>query len=129
MAGEKLNLYNQRLSGPVDNEASSCISCHSSAYAAPGGSPSTMGTNVPASFGFDGMCLEYSLDNAAYFQNQLPPQHFPGGRFPDAFSLDTSLQLEVAFDQYGRFVTSNAPLKCDDNTINQVVPTHHGGSH
>jgi hypothetical protein len=127
--GGKLNLYNQRLSGPVDNEASSCISCHSSAYAAPHGAPSTMGTNVPASFGFDGMCQQYSLDNAAYFQNQIPPQHFPGGRFPDSMSLDTSLQLEVAFDQYGRFATDGAPLKCDDDTINQVAPPRRGGSH
>jgi hypothetical protein len=128
--GEKLNLYNQRLSGPVDNEASSCISCHSSAYAAPPGSPSTMGTNVPNSFGFDGMCQQYSLDNASYFQNQLPPQHFPGGRFPDSINLDTSLQLEVAFDQYGTFVSKGKPVECDDKKINQVVPNKpRDGSH
>ncbi len=115
-----------RLAGPVDNPQSSCVSCHGSAYAAPNGAPSTMATNVPPSFGFDGMCIQFSLDNAAYFQNQQPPQHFPGGRFPDAISLDTSLQMEVAFDQYGRFHTDHAPLACTDP--NQIVPhTHTAG--
>jgi hypothetical protein len=109
-----------RLAGPVDNPQSSCVSCHGSAYAAPNGAPSTMATNVPPSFGFDGMCIQFSLDNASYFQNQQPPQHFPGGRFPDAISLDTSLQMEVAFDQYGRFHTDHAPLACTDP--NQIVP-------
>jgi hypothetical protein len=103
-----------RLAGPVDNPQSSCVSCHGSAYAAPNGAPSVMETNVPPSFGFDGMCVQYSLDNAAYFQNQQPPQHFPGGRFADAFSLDTSLQLEVAFDQYGTFHTDHAAAACTD---------------
>jgi hypothetical protein len=79
-----------------------------------------MGTNVPPSFGFTGMCESFSLDNAAYFQNQVVPQHFPGGRFPDAFTMDTSLQLEVAFAQYGYYNTTNNPVKCD--CPNQIKP-------
>jgi hypothetical protein len=109
-----------RLAGPVDNSQSSCTSCHASAYAAPQGAPSIMGTNVPPSFGFTGMCESFSLDNAAYFQNQVVPQHFPGGRFPDAFTMDTSLQLEVAFAQYGYYNTTNNPVKCD--CPNQIKP-------
>lgn len=103
-----------RLAGPVDNPQSSCLSCHGAAFAAPNGAPSTMGINVPPAFGFDGMCVksQYSLDNAAYFQNLEPPQHFPSARFADAFSLDTSLQLEVAFDQYGHFHSDGQPVKC-----------------
>ena len=86
-----------RLAGPVDNSQSSCMSCHGSAFAAPGGATSIMGTNVPPSFGFAGMCTQYSLANASYFQNLVAPQSFSGGNYPDALPLDTSLQLEVAF--------------------------------
>lgn len=103
---------NGRLAGPVDNKQSSCLSCHGSAFAAPRNQTSIMGTNVPPSFGFSGMCTQYSAGNAAYFQNLQPPQRFPGGQFPDALSLDTSLQLEVAFQQYGLFATQNAPTPC-----------------
>lgn len=106
----------KRLAGPVDNSQSSCMSCHASGYAAPDGAPSVMGVNVPPSFGFDGMCTQYSLDNATYFQNQQAPQSFPGGRYPDAISLDTSLQLSVAFDQYGVFNTQHAPTSCKNPT-------------
>jgi hypothetical protein len=106
----------KRLAGPVDNSQSSCMSCHASGYAAPDGAPSAMGVNVPPSFGFDGMCTQYSLDNATYFQNQQAPQSFPGGRYPDAISLDTSLQLSVAFDQYGVFNTQHAPTSCKNPT-------------
>lgn len=110
-----------RLAGPVDNPQSSCTSCHSSAYAVPNGAPSEMGVNVPPSFGFPGLCENYSLDNASYFQNQTIPQSFPGGRFPTAISMDTSLQLAVAFTQYGYFNTEHAPQACTDP--NQVSPT------
>ncbi len=109
-----------RLAGPVDNPQSSCLSCHGSAYAAPNGAPSVMPANVPPAFGFAGICVEYSLDNAFYFQNQVPPQHFAGGRFPDAFSLDTSLQLAVAFNQYGLFHTDHQPIACTNP--NQLGP-------
>ncbi len=62
-----------RLAGPVDNEKSSCVSCHASAFAAPDGAPSIMGTNAPPSFGFTGICDQYSQDNVNYFQNMSPP--------------------------------------------------------
>jgi hypothetical protein len=101
-----------RLAGPVDNAQSSCLSCHGSAFAAPGGAVSTMGTNVPASFAFAGMCTQYSIANTNYFNNIVAPQKFSGGNFPDALPLDTSLQLEVAFQQYGQFNTYKAPAAC-----------------
>jgi hypothetical protein len=101
----------KRLAGPVDNPQSSCVSCHASAYAVPN-MPSVMGVNVPPSFGFDGMCVAYSLENATYFQNQQAPQGFPGGQYAGAVSLDTSLQLEVAFDQYGVYATQHKPNAC-----------------
>ncbi len=107
---------NGRLAGPVDNPQSSCMSCHSSAFAAPRNATSIMNVNVPPSFGFPGMCTTYSLANAAYFQNIVPPQSFSGGNFPDALSLDTSLQLEVAFQQYGLFATQGSPIQCTNPT-------------
>ena len=103
-----------RLAGPVDNPQSSCMSCHGSAYAAKPGARSVMGTNVPPSFGFDGLCEAYSLDNAAYFQTNRAPQSFSGGNYPHAVSLDTSLQLEVALQQYGQFATAKAPAACQN---------------
>jgi len=109
-----------RLAGPVDNPQSSCTSCHSSAYAAPKGAPGVMGSNVPPSFGFSGLCQAFSLENAAYFQNQSAPQRFPGGQYADAFTMDTSLQLEVAFTQYGFYNTDHAPQACTDP--NQIQP-------
>ena len=112
-----VNIYqhfgcNGRLAGPVDNSQSSCMSCHGSAFAAPGGAVSQMGVNVPPSFGFAGMCTQYSLANAAYFNDIVAPQKFSGGNYPDAIPLDTSLQLEVAFQQYGQFNTAKAPAAC-----------------
>ncbi len=112
-----VNIYqhfgcNNRLAGPVDNSQSSCMSCHGSAFAAPNGAVSNMGVNVPPSFGFNGMCTQYSAMNASYFDNIIAPQKFSGGYFPDALPLDTSLQLEVAFQQYGQFNTFKAPAPC-----------------
>jgi hypothetical protein len=112
-----VNIYqhfgcNQRLAGPVDNSQSSCMSCHDSAFAAPKGAVSNMGVNVPPSFGFNGMCTQYSAANASYFDNIIAPQKFAGGKYPDALPLDTSLQLEVAFQQYGQFNTFKAPAAC-----------------
>ena len=101
-----------RLAGPADNAQSSCMSCHGSAFAAPRGQPSIMNTNIPPAFGFGGMCTHYSLANTAYFQNIQPPQKFTGGQFADAMSLDTSLQLQVAFNQYGLFNTQKQPMAC-----------------
>lgn len=98
-----------RLAGPVDNEKSSCISCHASAFVAPGGAPSVMGINAPATFGFTGICDNYSQDNVNYFQNMVAPQGYHGGQFPDALNLDTSLQMWVAFTQYGYYNTTGEP--------------------
>jgi hypothetical protein len=105
----------KRLAGPVDNPQSSCLSCHGSGYAAPGGALTVMGGNVPPSFGFAGMCVQYSLDNAAYFQNIPFPQAFPNGRFPGALNMDTSLQLEVAFTQFGIYNTNTKQACTDPN--------------
>ncbi len=103
-----------RLAGPVDNPMSSCMSCHGSAYAAPNGAPSVIGTNSPPAFGFDGMCTNYSQDNQNYFANVVPPMGYSGGQFPNNLSLDTSLQLLVAFTQYGYFNTDGQPQACTD---------------
>ena len=112
-----VNIYqhfgcNERLAGPVDNSQSSCMSCYGSAFAAPNGAVSNMGVNVPLSFGYSGMCTQYSAANAAYFNNIIAPQKYSGGNYPDALPLDTSLQLEVAFQQYGQFNTYDAPAAC-----------------
>jgi hypothetical protein len=71
-----------------------------------------MGENAPSSFGFDGTCTQFSQQNLANFQNQLPPQGYPGGGFPNAASLDTSMQMWVAFSQYGVFNTNGKPQAC-----------------
>jgi hypothetical protein len=112
-----------RLAGPVDNPQSSCTSCHASAYAVAHGALNEMGTNVPPSFGFAGMCQEFSQNNSDYFQNQAAPQGFPGGLFPNAISLDTSLQMAVAFTQYGVYHTNHEPDPCTDP--NQIKPAPH----
>jgi len=101
-----------RLAGPVDNAQSSCVSCHSSAFSARDGQPSMMGTNVPPSFGFAGMCATNSRDNTNYYQNIVPPMSYSGGQFPNTYSLDTSLQLEVAFTEYGYYNTQGKPEPC-----------------
>ena len=103
---------NNRLAGPVDNAMSSCVSCHASAFATAGGGPSMMGRNAPPSFGFPGLCTQYSLDNAQYFDNYATPQAYPGGTYAADLSLDTSLQLAVAFTEYGYFNTAAAPKRC-----------------
>jgi len=114
----------KRLAGPVDNPSSSCTSCHASAYGVPHGALNEMGTNVPPSFGFAGMCEQFSQDNANYFQNQSAPQGFPGGLFPTAASLDTSLQMAVAFSQYGEFHTNHEPVACSDPNQMRPAPKH-----
>ena len=80
----------------------------------PGGGLIQMNINTPSSFGFDGNCTQYSLQNVAYFQNQIPPQGYPGGTFPNAMSLDTSLQMWVALQQYGQFNTVGKSAACKD---------------
>ena len=70
-----------------------------------------MGENVPPSFGFAGLCTNYSQYNATYFQNVIFPQRW-SGNYADALNLDTSLQLEVAFNAYGLFNTQGHPNQC-----------------
>jgi hypothetical protein len=53
----------------------------------------------------------------AVFSSTTPPSTillplYSGGNFPDAISLDTSLQLELAFTQCGQSNTSKAPATC-----------------
>ncbi len=101
-----------RLAGPVDNKLSSCLSCHGGAYAPPVGDTLSYGSNVPIIFGFDGQCDNFSSDNVNYFQNRPYPIGYNGGQFPSNLSLDTSLQLQVAFAQYGQCNTNGKPASC-----------------
>jgi len=105
---------NNRLAGPVDNPQSSCVSCHATAFAAPDGAISKMGTNVPPSFGFPGICETVSEENTAYFSNYDFPEAYPipSGKYDDAVPLDTSLQLAVAFTQYATFANNGEPNAC-----------------
>jgi hypothetical protein len=93
---------NGRLAGPVDNPQSSCISCHASAFAVPDGQPAKMGVNLPPAFGYAGQCTQFSADNIEYFKNIITPQAY-SGQYTGLISLDTSLQLSVAFQQWGIF--------------------------
>ena len=79
------------------------------------GAPSIMGVNAPATFGFAGLCDNYAQDNVNYFQNMVAPQAYHGGQFPDTLNLDTSLQMWVAFTQYGYYNTDGKPSnQCPD---------------
>lgn len=104
---------NERLAGPVDNKMSACMACHGGGYVArPVGSISTMGENVPPIFGFDGLCETVSEANANYFANVTYPEPYTGGDYPDTFSTDTSLQMQVAYMQYGIYHTNGEPNAC-----------------
>lgn len=104
---------NRRLAGPVDNKMSACMACHGGGYVArPVGSISTMGDNIPPIFGFDGLCEVVSPANANYFANVTYPEEYTGGGYPDTFSTDTSLQMQVAYLQYGIYHTHGEPDAC-----------------
>lgn len=100
-----------RLAGPVDNPKSSCMSCHASSYAAESGI-STMGSTTPPSFGFSTLCEETSAENADYFFNNVFPNEYHGGGYPNTLNLDTSLQVWVAFSQYQTFAANGQPTAC-----------------
>jgi hypothetical protein len=102
---------NGRLAGPVDNKLSSCLSCHGGAFAPPVGVAATA-TTTPPIFGFDGECTNYSLANAQYFDNTQFPMGYTGGQYPGLINLDTSLQLQVAFFQYGQYKEFGKPVAC-----------------
>ena len=72
-----------------------------------------MGTNVPPSFGYEGICeTGGSPDNVAYFSNYSFPEPYPDSKYAGAIPLDTSLQLEVAFTQYATFTNNGEPTAC-----------------
>ncbi len=104
----------KRLAGNVDQSNSSCLSCHMGAYAPAAGTAIEQGTNVPAIFTFDGMCTTNNAANANYFSNYLYPAPFPGsaGAVAAAMPLDTSLQLQVAFGEYAKFVAPPSNPSC-----------------
>jgi len=109
-----------RLAGPVDNKLSSCLSCHGAGYAQPTGQLGVYGPTLPPIFGFTGECTNYSQQNVAYFQTTQFPMAYGTGNYPAAMSLDTSLQLQVAFIQYGDYYVNGAPVPCVDP--NQIKP-------
>ncbi len=102
---------NGRLAGPVDNKLSSCLSCHGGSYAPPVGVAATP-TTTPPIFGFEGECTNYSLGNAQYFDNVQFPMGYTGGQYAGLINLDTSLQLQVAFFQYGQYKQFGNPVAC-----------------
>jgi hypothetical protein len=110
----------QRLAGPVDNKLSSCLSCHGSGYAQPVGQIGTYGATLPPIFGFNGECTNYSQTNVNYFQTTQFPMPWSGGNYPYAMSLDSSLQLQVAFIQYGDYFVNGKPVPCVNP--NQIHP-------
>ena len=108
---------NGRLAGPVDNKMSACMACHGGGYIArPVGSISTMGENVPPIFGFDGLCEVVSDANANYFANVTFPEEYTGGDYPNTFSTDTSLQMQVAYMQFGIYNTNGEPDACQPSS-------------
>ncbi len=104
---------NGRLAGPVDNKLSSCMSCHGGGFAPPAGVPALSNTTPPI-FGFEGLCTDYSAANSFYFANTAFPMAYTGGNYPGLISMDTSLQMQVAFFQYGQFNAYGQPVACTD---------------
>jgi hypothetical protein len=106
----------KRLAGVVDQPNSSCVSCHMGAYAPPAGVLVNLGANVPAIFGFDGICKDPNPANANYFSDYAYPAPFPGssGDVAAAIPLDSSLQVQVAFAQFAVFKNPQQPRTCPD---------------
>jgi hypothetical protein len=102
----------KRLAGVVDQANSSCVSCHMAAYAAPAGVLQVQGVNVPNVFHFDGMCTTYNAANKSYFADYAYPAPAPGTSFKDAIALDSSLQVQVAFQQYAVYKHPEQPRTC-----------------
>jgi hypothetical protein len=110
---------NGRLAGPVDNKLSSCFSCHGGGYAPPTGVAALPNTTPPI-FGFEGICTNYSAANSFYFNNAPFPMAYSGGNFPNLMPMDTSLQMQVAFLQYGQFNEFGKPVPCTEAGLNPV---------
>ena len=102
----------KRLAGVVDQSNSSCVSCHMSAFAPAPAVPPVYGTNIPNPFAFTGLCTDPNTANSQYFSDYKYPQTYPGGGFPSAIPLDSSLQLQVAFTWYAQFKNPASPTKC-----------------
>lgn len=106
---------NGRLAGPVDNKLSSCMSCHGGAFANTAGNTFAAGAYGPPIFGFPGICEQYSQDNAEYFQTIQFPQGYTGGNYPDAMNLDTSLQMQIALQEWSLFkAKGKAAAACEE---------------
>lgn len=103
-----------RLAGVVDQANSSCVSCHMVAYAAPVGTVGQPGVNIPNPFNLpgDSLCKVADAGNAAYFSNYKYPDPYPSGQFDDALPLDSSLQLQVAFNEYATALKPPASPTC-----------------
>lgn len=108
---------NGRLAGPVDNLKSSCLSCHGGGYAPPAGVAALPSTTPPI-FGFEGLCTNFSAANANYFADTAFPQAYSGGNYPNLIAMDTSLQMQVAFFEYGQFNQFGKPKACTESGLN-----------
>jgi len=107
----------KRLAGVVDQANSSCVSCHMSAFAAPAGVLQKQGVNVPYVFNFDGLCTTPNAANTSYFSDYAYPAQVPGTAFKQAIPLDSSLQLQVAFQQYAVYKHPDQPRTCPNPTL------------
>jgi hypothetical protein len=104
---------NGRLAGPVDNKKSSCLSCHGGAFTNEAGYTFDQGTYSPPIFGFDGLCEEYSQDNVEYFQTIKYPQDYTGGNYANLMNMDTSLQMQIALQQWALFKNDGKAPSCE----------------
>ena len=66
--------------------------------------------NIPPIFGFPGICTEENATNTTYFTGLPYPETWP--THPNTMSVDTSLQLLVAFQSYGAFETHGGDPTC-----------------
>ena len=64
------------------------------------------GTNIPLIFVPESTCQKFSPASQAYFSNYKYPMPYPGstGVMKAAISLDSSLQLQVAYAEYAQFL-------------------------
>jgi hypothetical protein len=103
---------NGRLAGPVDNKLSSCLSCHGGAFANEAGFTFDRGAYSPSIFGFDGLCEQYGQENVNYFQTIQFPQNYSGGNYANLMNLDTSLQMQIALQQWALFSQNGEAEAC-----------------
>ena len=107
---------NGRLAGAVDQANSSCVSCHMAAFAAPVGTVGQQGKNIPPAFALAPpnapLCTAFDAGNKAYFSNFKYPDKYPTGQYDSALPLDSSLQLQVAFNEYATALKPPAKPTC-----------------